>query len=72
MKIETFDSKEERNERWNELRKQRSHVVRFSGNRRVILGQDTNIDMRYTRYGTGPVQLRPIYISTFSVAYPER
>ena len=59
-KVETFDTKEERNARWEELRKTEKGISRFSGIR------DTGARKKLK---SRPEKTVPVYITTYSVAY---
>jgi len=69
MIVETFNTVEERNERWAELREQREHVVRFSGSEPT--GETQTVQYKLKGH-VGREQQRPVFRSTFSVAYPAR
>ena len=59
-KVETFDTREERNARWEELRKTEKGISRFSGIR------DTGARKPSTTEGG---EIRKVYTTTYSIGY---
>ena len=59
-KVETFDTREERNARWEELRKTEKGISRFSGIRDT--GARKNLKSK-------PAKTVPVYVTTYSVGY---
>ena len=66
-KVETFDTKEERNARWEELRRTEKGVVRFSGVRDTGARKPSKLKYRITsKKAPRPVT---VYATTYSVGY---